>query len=280
MTKEYDFANSPYLPDIKNKIIVIKYGGNAMTSEELKAAVMSDLVFLKQAGAQPVLIHGGGPEISATMKEMGLTPRFIDGLRYTDADTMRVVQMVLCGKTNKDLVKLINMRGGKAMGLSGLDGGMIKTEKLMGQTDLGFVGNITAVDPQPVADVMDKGYIPVIAAVGVDDAGQVYNINADTAAAAIAAALNCGNITLMTDIKGLMRDPGDEDSLITAADTAELAELIDKGTVSGGMIPKVRCCMDAVKNGVREAHIIDGRVPHSLLIELLTDEPIGTKIVK
>ena len=280
MTKEYDFANSPYLPDIKNKIIVIKYGGNAMTSEELKAAVMSDLVFLKQAGAQPVLIHGGGPEISATMKEMGLTPRFIDGLRYTDADTMRVVQMVLCGKTNKDLVKLINMRGGKAMGLSGLDGGMIKTEKLMGQTDLGFVGNITAVDPQPVADVMDKGYIPVIAAVGVDDAGQVYNINADTAAAAIAAALNCGNITLMTDIKGLMRDPEDEDSLITAADTAELAELIDKGTVSGGMIPKVRCCMDAVKNGVREAHIIDGRVPHSLLIELLTNEPIGTKIVK
>ena len=280
MTKEYDFANSPYLPDIKNKIIVIKYGGNAMTSEELKAAVMSDLVFLKQAGAQPVLIHGGGPEISATMKEMGLTPRFIDGLRYTDADTMRVVQMVLCGKTNKDLVKLINMRGGKAMGLSGLDGGMIKTEKLMGQTDLGFVGNITAVDPQPVADVMDKGYIPVIAAVGVDDAGQVYNINADTAAAAIAAALNCGNITLMTDIKGLMRDPGDENSLITAADTAELAELIDKGTVSGGMIPKVRCCMDAVKTGVREAHIIDGRVPHSLLIELLTDEPIGTKIVK
>lgn len=280
MTKEYDFANSPYLPDIKNKIIVIKYGGNAMTSEELKAAVMSDLVFLKQAGAQPVLIHGGGPEISATMKEMGLTPRFIDGLRYTDADTMRVVQMVLCGKTNKDLVKLINMRGGKAMGLSGLDGGMIKTEKLMGQTDLGFVGNITAVDPQPVADVMDKGYIPVIAAVGVDDAGQVYNINADTAAAAIAAALNCGNITLMTDIKGLMRDPEDEDSLITAADTAELAELIDKGTVSGGMIPKVRCCMDAVKTGVREAHIIDGRVPHSLLIELLTDEPIGTKIVK
>ena len=280
MTKEYDFANSPYLPDIKNKIIVIKYGGNAMTSEELKAAVMSDLVFLKQAGAQPVLIHGGGPEISATMKEMGLTPRFIDGLRYTDADTMRVVQMVLCGKTNKDLVKLINMRGVKAMGLSGLDGGMIKTEKLMGQTDLGFVGNITAVDPQPVVDVMDKGYIPVIAAVGVDDAGQVYNINADTAAAAIAAALSCGNITLMTDIKGLMRDPGDEDSLITAADTAELAELIDKGTVSGGMIPKVRCCMDAVKNGVREAHIIDGRVPHSLLIELLTDEPIGTKIVK
>ena len=280
MTKEYDFANSPYLPDIKNKIIVIKYGGNAMTSEELKAAVMSDLVFLKQAGAQPVLIHGGGPEISATMKEMGLTPRFIDGLRYTDADTMRVVQMVLCGKTNKDLVKLINMRGGKAMGLSGLDGGMIKTEKLVGQTDLGFVGNITAVDPQPVADVMDKGYIPVIAAVGVDDAGQVYNINADTAAAAIAAALNCGNITLMTDIKGLMRDPEDEDSLITAADTAELAELIDKGTVSGGMIPKVRCCMDAVRNGVREAHIIDGRVPHSLLIELLTDEPIGTKIVK
>ena len=280
MTKEYDFANSPYLPDIKNKIIVIKYGGNAMTSEELKAAVMSDLVFLKQAGAQPVLIHGGGPEISATMKEMGLTPRFIDGLRYTDADTMRVVQMVLCGKTNKDLVKLINMRGGKAMGLSGLDGGMIKTEKLVGQTDLGFVGNITAVDPRPVVDVMDKGYIPVIAAVGVDDAGQVYNINADTAAAAIAAALNCGNITLMTDIKGLMRDPEDEDSLITAADTAELAELIDKGTVSGGMIPKVRCCMDAVRNGVREAHIIDGRVPHSLLIELLTDEPIGTKIVK
>ena len=280
MTKEYDFANSPYLPDIKNKIIVIKYGGNAMTSEELKAAVMSDLVFLKQAGAQPVLIHGGGPEISATMKEMGLTPRFIDGLRYTDADTMRVVQMVLCGKTNKDLVKLINMRGGKAMGLSGLDGGMIKTEKLVGQTDLGFVGNITAVDPRPVVDVMDKGYIPVIAAVGVDDAGQVYNINADTAAATIAAALSCGNITLMTDIKGLMRDPEDEDSLITTAGTAELAELIDKGTVSGGMIPKVRCCMDAVRNGVREAHIIDGRVPHSLLIELLTDEPIGTKIVK
>ena len=269
-------AALPYIQKYTGKVVVVKYGGNAMTNEELKAAVMSDIVLLNLVGIKVVLVHGGGPEITATLKALGIESRFVNGLRYTDEETAKVVQMVLCGKTNKDLVKLITGCGGRALGLCGLDGSMIKAEKLTGSVDLGFVGRITEVDTAPILNAMADGYIPVVATVGVDQQGQVYNINADTAAACIATALHAENIILMTDIRGLMRDTKDENSLISSVSVGELPALIENGTITGGMIPKVECCADAVRGGVRKAVMIDGRIPHSILIEMFSDEGIGT----
>ncbi len=269
-------AALPYIQKYAGKVVVVKYGGNAMTNDELKAAVMSDIVLLNLVGIRVVLVHGGGPEITATLKALGIESRFINGLRYTDEETAKVVQMVLCGKTNKDLVKLIAGCGGRALGLCGLDGAMIRAEKRRGDVDLGFVGNITSVDTAPILNAMKDGYIPVVATVGVDESGQVYNINADTAAAAIATALGAENIILMTDIRGLMRDKDDESTLIPSVDIGELSDLIADGTITGGMIPKVECCADAVRGGVHKAVMIDGRIPHSILIEMFSDEGIGT----
>jgi acetylglutamate kinase len=273
-------AALPYIQKYWGKVVVVKYGGNAMTDEKLKAAVMSDIVLLNLVGIKVVLVHGGGPEITSTLKALGLESRFVGGLRYTDEETAKVVQMVLCGKTNKDLVKLIAACGGKAMGLSGLDGGMIMAKKLEGEIDLGFVGDITRIDAEPILATMNDGYIPVIATVGADEGGQVYNINADTAAAAIAKALRAENIILMTDIQGLMRDVKDATSLIPAVEVGELDALIKQGVATGGMIPKVRCCEDAVLGGVKKAVMIDGRIEHSILLEIFSDEGIGTMIYK
>ena len=273
-------AALPYIQKYWGKVVVIKYGGNAMTDDKLKAAVMSDIVLLNLVGIKVVLVHGGGPEITGTLKAMGIESKFINGLRYTDEATMKVVQMVLCGKTNKDLVNLIGSSGGKAIGLCGLDGHMIKVKKYEGDVDLGFVGDITSVDPTLIYDSIKDGYIPVIASVGVDDQGQAFNINADTAAAAVAVALGAENIILMTDIRGLMEDVNDDASLIPEVAVEEIPALMQKGIISGGMIPKVQCCADVVAGGVSKAFMIDGRIPHSILIEMFSDEGIGTMFYK
>lgn len=266
----------PYIQKYSGKIVVIKYGGNAMTNESLKSSVMSDLVLLTLVGVKVVLVHGGGPEISETMKRMGMEPRFVGGLRYTDAETAKVVQMVLAGKTNKDLVALLQRSGGRALGLCGIDGGMIRAKKLEGENDLGFVGEVTGIDPTPILDALRNGYIPVVSTVGCDEDGNVYNINADTAAARIAATLGAENIILMTDIRGLLRDKDDDSTLIPVVNVSEVPYLIREGIISGGMIPKIECCVEAVRRGVKRAFIIDGRIDHSILIEMLSDEGIGT----
>ena len=266
----------PYIQKYSGKIVVIKYGGNAMTNESLKSSVMSDLVLLTLVGVKVVLVHGGGPEISETMKRMGMEPRFVGGLRYTDAETAKVVQMVLAGKTNKDLVALLQRSGGRALGLCGIDGGMIRAKKLEGENDLGFVGEVTGIDPTPILDALRNGYIPVVSTVGCDEDGNVYNINADTAAARIAATLGAENIILMTDIRGLLRDKDDDSTLIPVVNVSEVPYLIRDGIISGGMIPKIECCVEAVRRGVKRAFIIDGRIDHSILIEMLSDEGIGT----
>ena len=269
-------AALPYIQKYSGKIVVVKYGGNAMINPELKKAVMSDIILLSLVGIKAVLIHGGGPEISQMLDRLGIETKFVDGLRYTDDQTAEVVQMVLAGKTNKDLVSLIGVLGGKALGLCGIDGCMIKAKKLSGKTDLGFVGDIVSIDTSPILNALDSGYIPVIATVGVDENGQVYNINADTAAAAIAAALRAENMIMLTDIRGLMRDIKDENSLIPTVKLSDVEALINEGIISGGMIPKVRSCESAVRNGVKKAVMIDGRIPHSILIEMFSDEGIGT----
>lgn len=268
----------PYLQKYANKVVVIKYGGNAMVNDELKAAVMSDIVLLSLVGIRVVLVHGGGPEISGMLSAIGKESRFIDGLRYTDEDTIKIVQMVLSGKTNKDLVSLLQQQGGKALGFCGIDGGMIKAVRLAGKNgaDLGYVGEITKVDTAPVLDALDRGYIPVIATIGTDDNGTVYNINADSAAAAIAAELHAENLILMTDIRGLLRNKEDETTLIPVVNCSEVPALVREGIIGGGMIPKVDCCVTAVRRGVNRAFIIDGRIPHSILVEMMTDEGIGT----
>ena len=266
----------PYIQKYSGKIVVIKYGGNAMTNESLKSSVMSDLVLLTLVGVKVVLVHGGGPEISETMKRMGMEPRFVGGLRYTDAETAKVVQMVLAGKTNKDLVALLQRSGGRALGLCGIDGGMIRAKKLEGENDLGFVGEVTGIDPTPILDALRNGYIPVVSTVGCDEEGNVYNINADTAAARIAATLGAENIILMTDIRGLLRDKDDDSTLIPVVNVSEVPYLIREGIISGGMIPKIECCVEDVRRGVKRAFIIDGRIDHSILIEMLSDEGIGT----
>ena len=264
----------PYIKEYYGKIIVIKYGGNAMINEELKNCVMQDIVLLKQIGINVVLVHGGGPEINDTLKKMSIPSKFIGGLRQTDGETMDVVQMVLAGKVNKNLVNLIQNSGGKAIGLSGIDGHLIEAEQL--NPDLGYVGEITKINTDPIIDCINAGYIPVISTIGCDKVGNVYNINADTAASKIAGALKAYTMISMTDIKGLLRDVNDPDSLISSLSVSEVPELIHDGIISGGMIPKIGCCVEAIRRGVKQVAIIDGRIPHSILIEMLTDAGIGT----
>ena len=271
----------PYIQKYNNKILVIKYGGNAMTNEELKDAVMNDIVLLSLVGIKVVLVHGGGPEINDMLKRLGIESRFVNGLRYTDDATIDVVKMVLSGKVNKELVQLLAQHKGNAVGLCGIDGGMLIAEKKKtddGQ-DLGWVGEITKVNTKPILDALDNGNVPVIATVATDENGNTYNINADTAAAQIAAELGAENLILMTDIAGLLRDKDDPSTLIPKVNVSEVPFLKRQGIISGGMIPKIDCCVEAVRRGVNKTVIIDGRVPHSILIEILSNEGIGTQFV-
>lgn len=264
----------PYIQKYYGKIIVVKYGGNAMINDELKEAVMGDVVLLSLIGIKVVLVHGGGPEINDMLKKINKKSEFIDGLRVTDKETMDIVQMVLTGKVNKSLVQMINEKGGKALGLCGADGEMIITKKL---DDVhGFVGEITEINTKIINDALNNGYIPVISTVGCDREGNTYNVNADTAASRIAGALRAESLISMTDIIGLLRDVNNPNSLIAEVNVSEVKELINDGIISGGMIPKVDCCVDAIRRGVNKSFIIDGRVPHSILIEVLTDQGIGT----
>lgn len=267
----------PYIKEYNGKILLVKYGGSAMTDESLKRAVMGDLVLLSLIGVKVVLVHGGGPEITEMLRKVGKKSEFVDGLRVTDAETADVVQMVLAGKVNKSLVNLLQSLGGKAMGLSGADGGLIRAKQL--KPELGYVGEIESLDVQPVLDLLDGGYIPVISTVGYDDEGNVYNINADTAAARIAGMLKAQSFINMTDTAGLLADEKDEDTLISRIFVSEAQRLIKQGKLSGGMIPKVNCCIEAIRRGVKKVFIIDGRVPHSILIETLTDAGMGTMFV-
>ena len=270
----------PYIQCYNKKTVVVKYGGNAMISEELRKAVISDIILLKLVGINVVVIHGGGPEISAMLKRTGKESRFVNGLRYTDQETMDIVQMVLCGKVNKDLVATLNRSGGSAVGLCGLDGGMLKAKRrLEDGVDYGLVGEIVSVDPKPIQDTIQSGSIPVISTVaqGVD-AEVSYNINADTAAAKIAIALGAEKLILLTDVRGLLRDRNDESTLISRIHPSDVPPLVKEGVIAGGMIPKIDCCVEAVRSGVRRTHILDGRIPHSILIEVLSHAGIGTMI--
>ncbi|MCI8328916.1 MAG: acetylglutamate kinase [Oscillibacter sp.] len=265
----------PYIQKYTGKTIVIKYGGNAMTSDVLRRSVMTDIVLLHLVGIRVVVVHGGGPEISAMLKMIGHESRFVDGLRYTDATTMDVVQSILCGKVNKDLVAQLGRLGGRAVGLCGLDGELFQAEQL--DEKYGLVGRITSVNPATVENALQTGYTPVVSTVaqGVD-ADTAYNINADTAAAKLAEALGAEKLILLTDVRGLLRDPQDEETLIHVVRTGEVPALVEEGVISGGMIPKMQCCVDAICGGVERVHILDGRIPHSILVELLSDEGIGT----
>ena len=269
----------PYIQKYHDKIVVVKYGGNAMTNNELKDAVMNDIVLLSMVGIKVVLVHGGGPEINAMLKRVGKESKFIGGLRYTDEETIDIVKMVLCGKVNKELVSALQMHGGKALGLCGCDGQMIVAQKLTGDVDLGYVGDIKKITTKPIIDALNNGYVPIISTVGIGEDGQSYNINADTAASRIAACLRAENLILMTDIVGLLEDKDDESTLIPTVNVSEVPYLKNKGIISGGMIPKIDCCVEAVRRGVRKTSIIDGRIPHSILIELLTNEGIGTQFI-
>ncbi|MDR1564109.1 MAG: acetylglutamate kinase [Oscillospiraceae bacterium] len=266
----------PYIQKHRGQTIVVKYGGNAMIDEELKNAVMSDIVLLSQVGINTVLVHGGGPEITDMLGKIGKESRFINGLRYTDKETIDIVQMVLAGKVNKDLAQLLSHHGGMAVGLSGLDGRMLIAEKIVSGDDLGFVGEITKVNCDIIQNAIDSGYIPVVSTVAGGSKGEVYNINADIAAARIAASIGAVKLILMTDIKGLLRDVEDDESLISVVNVSDVNNLKRQGIISGGMIPKIDCCVEAVRRGVKHAHIIDGRTPHSILIEMFSDEGIGT----
>lgn len=266
----------PYIKKYNNKTVVVKYGGSAMINHELKTEVMKDIVLLSLVGINVVLVHGGGADINGLLEKMGKQPRFINGLRYTDKETMDIVQMVLCGKVNKQLTQLLNSHGGKAIGLCGLDGAMIKAKKVQGDQDMGYVGEITDIDVTTISNMLAQKYIPVIASIAYGDDNEVYNINADTAAAKIAAQMGAEKLILMTDIRGLLSDINDESSLIDVVPVSEVLSLKKQGIISGGMIPKVDCCVEAVRRGVKRAHIIDGRIKHSILIEMLSDQGIGT----
>ncbi len=268
----------PHIKKYYGKVIVVKYGGNAMVNAGIKQQVMEDIVLLSLIGVKVVLVHGGGPEITDVLNKIGKKSEFVDGLRVTDSETADVVQMVLAGKVNKSLVNYLEIKGGRAIGLSGLDGHMIQARPR--DKRLGFVGKITKVDATPVTDLLEKGYIPVISTVGCDDSGNVYNINADTAAARIAAAIKAERLITMTDIAGILRDKDDPSSLISEIDVDEARALTESGVISGGMIPKVECCIDAVENGVDKVIILDGTIPHAILIEILTDEGAGTMVSK
>jgi len=286
MTKEFNNSQRaqvlvealPYVQKYNGKIIVVKYGGNAMINEELKHDVMRDMVLLHLIGVKVVLVHGGGPEISAMLKRVGKQSEFVDGLRVTDEETSEIVQMILAGKINKSLVAKLDNLGGRAMGICGMDGGLIKAKMI--DDRLGYVGEITKVNPQPILDLLEKGYIPVVSTIGCDETGHVYNINADTAAAAIASSLKAESLISMTDTPGLLMGASNPDSLIRRIDLKGVEELKANGVISGGMIPKVECCTKAIEDGVRKVFIIDGRIPHALLMETMTDEGLGTMFKK
>ena len=271
-------AALPYIKKYSGKTVVIKYGGNAMINEELKQQVMEDIALLWLIGVKVVLVHGGGPEISQIMKRLGKEAVFIDGLRVTDKETVDIVQMVLAGKINKTLVNLIQMKGGHAVGLSGIDGGILEAK--VKDERLGFVGEITKVRPQPITDLLEKNYIPVVSTVASDRQGNTYNINGDTAAAYLAGALGAERLIMMTDIAGILMDKDDPSTLIPHITVSEAKKLYDNGIISGGMIPKVDCCIEALEHGVNNVVIMDGRIPHSILMELLTDEGAGTMVMK
>jgi len=271
-------AALPYIKKYSGKTVVIKYGGNAMINEELKQQVMEDIALLWLIGVKVVLVHGGGPEISQTMKQLGKEAVFIDGLRVTDKETVDIVQMVLAGKINKTLVNLIQMKGGHAVGLSGIDGGILEAK--VKDERLGFVGEITKVRPQPITDLLEKNYIPVVSTVASDRQGNTYNINGDTAAAYLAGALGAERLIMMTDIAGILRDKDDPSTLIPHITVSEAKKLYAEGIISGGMIPKVDCCIEALEHGVNNVVIMDGRIPHSILMELLTNEGAGTMVMK
>ncbi len=268
----------PYIQKYYGKVIVVKYGGNAMINEELKHDVMRDMVLLNLIGVKVVLVHGGGPEISAMLKRVGKESQFVNGLRVTDEETSEIVQMILAGKINKSLVAKLDNLGGRAIGICGMDGGLIEARMI--DPRLGYVGEIVQIDPTPIHDLLSRGYIPVVSTIGCDASGHVYNINADTAAASIASALRAETLISMTDTPGLLRDPKDPETLIRRLNLREAEHLKEDGVISGGMIPKVECCTRAIREGVRKVFIIDGRVPHALLIELLTDEGAGTLFVE
>ena len=267
----------PYIKKYSGKIVVVKYGGNAMINEQLKQQVMEDIALLWLIGVKVVLIHGGGPEISDTMKKLGKQSQFVNGLRVTDRETVDIVQMVLAGKVNKTLVNLLQMKGGHAVGLSGIDGGIL--EATMKDEALGYVGEITKIRTQPITDLLEKNYIPVISTIASDRQGNTFNINGDTAAACIAGALGAERLIMMTDIAGLLMDKDDPSTLIPAVTVSEAKKLFETGVISGGMIPKVDCCIEAIEKGVKHVVIMDGRVPHSILMELLTDEGAGTMVL-
>ena len=266
----------PYIRRYNGKIVVVKYGGNAMINAMLKHQVMEDIVLLSLIGVKTVLVHGGGPEISETMQRLGKKAEFVDGLRVTDQETVDIVQMVLAGSINKTLVNLLQMNGGKAMGISGMDGRLIEAK--IKDERLGYVGDVVHVNIEPVTDLLEKGYIPVISTIGCDRDGNTYNINGDTAAAHIAGALGAERLIMLTDIAGILRDRNDPASLIPAITIDEARQLREDGVISGGMIPKVECCIDAIHRGVKNAIIMDGRIPHSILMEILTDEGAGTMV--
>lgn len=268
----------PYIQRYWNRVVVIKYGGHAMESEELKAQVMEDIVLLQLVGVKVVLVHGGGPEITEVLEKMGKQSAFVDGVRVTDEETVGVALMVLAGKINKTLVNLIELKGGSAIGLSGLDGHMLEAK--IKKPELGYVGQITNVNVKPILDVIDKGYIPVVSTVGYDGAGNLYNINADTAAARIAGELGAESLIAMTDIAGILKDKNDPSTLISSIKVSDLPGLISDGVIQGGMIPKAECCRSAIEWGVNRVFIIDGRVPHAILIEMLTNEGIGTMFTR
>lgn len=267
----------PYIQKYYNKVVVVKYGGNAMVNEDLKNKVMRDIVLLQLVGVKVVLVHGGGPEITEELNKIGKESKFVDGLRVTDKETADVVQMVLAGKINKSLVNIMQNNGGKAIGLCGIDGHMIEAKQM--DEKWGYVGEITNINTQPILDVLEKGYIPVISTVGCDKENNVYNINADTAAAGIAGMLGAECLISMTDIVGICEDPKDPETLIKIINVSEAPQLIKRGIISGGMIPKIDCCVEAIRRGVKRVFIIDGRIPHSIIVEMLTNEGIGTMIV-
>lgn len=271
----------PYIQKYNNKIVVVKYGGNAMTNDDLKQAVMSDIVLLSLVGVKVVLVHGGGPEINHMLERVGKESKFINGLRYTDSETMEIVQMVLTGKLNKDICGILLQEGGKAVGLSGVDSGLLRAKKIdKNGVDLGFVGEVTEVHPQIIQSLLDEGFIPVVSTVALGETGDMnrYNINADTAAAKIAVALKAEKFVQLTNVPGVLKDIDDPHSLIPRIHIEDVQGFIDDGTIAGGMIPKIECCMLARRGGVPRTHIIDGRVPHSLLIEMFSDRGIGTMI--
>lgn len=269
----------PYIQHYNGKIIVVKYGGNAMISDELRETVINDIVLMKCIGFKPIVVHGGGPYISSFLDKLGEKSEFINGLRYTDKKTMEVVQMVLGGKVNKDLVTLIEKAGGKSIGLCGLDGSLLKAKKLESEVDLGYVGEVTSVNTEAITMALDAGYIPVIGSMAIgEDGNDLYNINADTCAAKIASALKAEKLILLTDVAGVLKYPKDPTSLLSVLRLHEIPKLTLQGVIKGGMIPKIQCCVESVRMGVERAHIIDGRVPHSLLLELFSNDGIGTMI--